>query len=230
LRRTRLSRSWCGEVTGFVRWWVSNLGTVYLDELREWDHPIIIKKITDFGNCSVIVNHIKEVPRTLAPPNTSPRNTHMPKSKKAAQSTVKPDSDTGQTRMTTRASNATAHPGNVLRGGSHVRRSKEEVQEAKKMKEAKKEEKEKRMADAKALEAAGKAFVAQREAEDNLNASAFPRHRNETRGMGIRKSIGRSMSNDCFVGKANVPAPKRKVFHVELGVRLLESYYYAVYC
>ena len=84
--------------------------------------------------------------------------------------------------MTTRASNATAHPGMVLREGSQVRRSKEEVQEVKKMKQAKKEEKEKKMANAKALEAAGKAFVAQHDAEDI--AGDFPCHQNETRGMG----------------------------------------------
>jgi hypothetical protein len=84
--------------------------------------------------------------------------------------------------MTTRASNATAHPGNVLREGSQVRRSKEEVQEAKKIKQAKKEEKAKKMAEAKALEAVGKAFVVQRDMEDIV--TEFPRHRNETRGMG----------------------------------------------
>jgi hypothetical protein len=82
--------------------------------------------------------------------------------------------------MMTRASNATAHPGNVLQEGSHVHRSKEEVQEAKKMKQAKKKEKEKRIAKAKAP--AGKAFVAQCEVEDI--ASDFPCHQNETRGMG----------------------------------------------
>jgi hypothetical protein len=105
----------------------------------------------------------------------------MPKTKKTAQSSVEPDSDTRQTRMTTRASNATAHPGKVLQEGSRVRRSKQEVKEAKKMKQAKKEEKERNMAEAKALEAVGKAFVAQREAEDV--ARDFPRHRNDTQGM-----------------------------------------------
>jgi hypothetical protein len=105
----------------------------------------------------------------------------MPKAKKTAQSTVKPNLDTGPIRMMTRASNATKHPGNVLQEGSHVRRSKEEVQEAKRMKQAKKEEKEKWIAKAKALEAAGKAFVAEREVEDI--GSDFPRHRNDTRGM-----------------------------------------------
>jgi hypothetical protein len=109
----------------------------------------------------------------------------MPKGKGTAQP-MESDSNAGPTRMSTRARNATAHPGNVLRG-SRVHRNKEEIEEEKKKKKVKKEGKEKRMAEARALKAAGNAFVAQRDMED-IAATAemeknFPRHRNATRGM-----------------------------------------------
>jgi hypothetical protein len=129
----------------------------------------------------VIANHIKEVPNQA--PQRLSKQTHMPKEKKTAQS-MEPDSDTGPTRMTTRARNATTHPGNVLRESSRARRSKEEVQEEKERKAAKKKEKQRRLAEAKALGAAGNAFVAQREMDMAAAANNFPRHRSGAQGTG----------------------------------------------
>jgi hypothetical protein len=69
--------------------------------------------------------------------------------------------------MTTRTRNATAHPGNIVLENFHVHRSKAEVNQEKQLKKEKKAAKEREMADADALKAAGKAFVAQHEEEED---------------------------------------------------------------
>jgi hypothetical protein len=89
--------------------------------------------------------------------------------------------------MTTRTKNATAHPGNIVLENFRVHRSKAEVQQEKQLKKEKKAAKEKEMADADALKAAGNAFVAQREEEeDNALAKVeevFPRRRSGTQSV-----------------------------------------------
>jgi len=109
----------------------------------------------------------------------------MPRSAKEA--TQKTEPDVGLTRMTTRTKNATAHPGNIVLENFRVHRSKEEVQQEKQEKKEKKAAKERKMAEANALKAAGNAFVAQREEEEDTALAnvekEFPRRRTETQSV-----------------------------------------------
>jgi len=108
----------------------------------------------------------------------------MPRIKKRTQS-IEPDSDASSNRMTTRPRNATAHPGNVVIESLRARRGTEEIQYEKDQKRSRKAAKEKKTAEAKALKAEGKAFVAQCEADDAVVAAnadrEFPRHRRTCR-------------------------------------------------
>jgi len=94
---------------------------------------------------------------------------------------VESESDAGltATRMTTRPRNATAHPGHVVRESSQTHHDKEEIQYEKDQKHVRKAAKLKQLAEAKAMKAEGRAFVAQRDAAA-VAKSEFPRHR----GMG----------------------------------------------
>jgi len=146
------------------------------------------------------------------------------------------DSDAGPTHMTTRARNATVHPGNIVRENLGIRHSKEEVQQEKVLKNARKTAKNKKKANAEALKIAGQAFVANLEMEEAVAAanaeSDSPRHRT-VRGMG---SLLWHSILDCFVGKTNVSdkrkAAKRKA-SVDKGaiapVCLLELYSYTTH-
>ena len=161
----------------------------------------------------------------------------MPRTTKEKTQSMESDSDAGPTCMTTRARNATVHPGNIVRENLGVRRSKEEVQQEKVLKNARKTAKNEKKANAEALKIAGQAFVANLEMEEAVAAanaeSDFPRHRT-VRGMG--SLLWRSIL-DCFVGKTNVPdkrkAAKRKASLDEgaiAPVRLLELYSYTTHC
>ena len=163
----------------------------------------------------------------------------MPRNTKKMQP-IESDSDAGPTRMTTRAQNATVHPGNVLLQSLHARRSKKEVEEEKELKHAKKTAKEEKIAKAEALKAAGEAYVAQLEMKGAAAAAnaerEVPCHRTGIQGMGSLLWSKCLVILDCSLGKANIPdkkkPAKRKASLDEEAVapvRLLELYPYTTH-
>jgi hypothetical protein len=170
--------TWIGKVE--MPWQSS---TSWFRQTRKTQHVKIVrwesKKHID--HWSLIKDHIKESQRRAN--QTSPPVKHWP-SHTAKKATPAMELDTGTIRMKTRAQNAATHPGKVMQ--EKPRRSKEEIQKEKELKAAKKAAKAKTMAEAEALKAAGRAFVAQREQEDAAAAAnaekEFPRQWGGTRG------------------------------------------------
>jgi hypothetical protein len=139
----------------------------------------------------------------------------------AKEATQATELDIGLTRMTTRTKNAKAHPGNVVLENSRVRRSKAEVQQEKQSKKEKKAAKEREMAEADALKAAGKAFVAQREEEEDAalaNAEKdFPRRRAGAQSMYSPLLWRQSFTVSCILVDKCVPG--EKVVNAHTGKR-----------
>jgi hypothetical protein len=97
------------------------------------------------------------------------------------RNTVQLERTDSPTRMTTRAKNATAHPGAILQDTQRARRSKEEINQEKELKNIQKEAKAQKKAAIAAKKVRGEAYIAQLEdAEDATIANvdrAFPRHK-----------------------------------------------------
>jgi hypothetical protein len=97
----------------------------------------------------------------------------MPHNSRQKHKTKKSETEAESTsRMKTRPRNATIHPGNIVLESGHSRHSKEEVQQEKDRKKAQKQAEERKKIQAEAWSEAGKAFVAQLEAEEAGAAAA----------------------------------------------------------